>query len=817
MLAALLFGKEQTQNIFAETFFMRTILLLMMIFPVVAKAQLLSGVLTDDKGSPLPNATLVISKVADSTVIKYSVTNKSGAFALTGLPFSRIILHASFTGYKNLDTLLNFTSNLSLQLQMIAADKTLGGITITAAKPLFEVRPDKIVLNVQQSAIASAGNAFELLKKLPNVLVDPNDAISMNGKTGVRIYIDGRPSPLSVQEITALLRTMPATDVEAIEIITNPSARYEAAGNAGIINIRLIKNKSIGSNGTVNAGWLEGIFPKYNASLSLNQRTKKANLFGTYSHNEGTNESYMNLLRYQNDSVFNQRSTTVYTATANNVKLGADWAINKLNTIGLLLNGNFSTSLSNTTSTTPIAAQSNREVVQTLNAFTTGNRRRKNGSANINWRFADTTGHIATVDADYSFFDLKGNSYSDNNYSNKQNNPLQQTIFSNSTPVAIHFYSVQASWQQNLWKGTLEAGLRSAFATTQNRFSFYNYYNGTPLIDAMRSNYFSYTENIQAAYAQYNKSISKWSYQAGVRLEQTSSLGELTAINTAADKTVKRSYLNAFPSLALTYNIHPKHQLGLSYSRRIDRPSYQDLNPFENRIDELTYQKGNPFLRPQFTDNIELRHTFNYVLTTSFTYSNVHDFFAAITDTVEGRRNFITQQNIAQQKVYSLNSSKPFTVTKWWTGYGSAGATYNKYRADFGAGKIINIDKITVNLYTQNSFIINKKLSAELSAFYVSPYVWAGNYECRSSWSIDAGAQYKLLADKATIKLSVTDIFQRMPWSGTSRLGSLYVVASGGWESRLLRLNFSYRFGNKEVKAARQRTTGIDDLNKRVQ
>lgn len=795
---------------------MRVFLLLLML-PFCAKAQSISGLVSNETGMPLANATIAVRATADSSYLKYFLSDKTGNFRLTPLPFGQLKVEASYAGHQTKDTTIVLSGDAILNIQLLPAAKTLAGITVTTNKPLFEVQSGKTVFNVSQSITAAGGNAFELLQKSPGVLVDPNDAVSMNGKSGVRIYIDGRPSPLSLQEITALLRTIPATDVEAIEIITNPSSRYEAAGNAGIINIRLKKNKSLGTNGTLNAGWSVGIFPKYNVSVGLNHRTKNVNIFGNYSYNEGRNEGYLNLFRYQNDSLFDQKSTTLSRSSAHNVKFGADWTLDKKQSIGVLYNGNFSQSHSTTQSSTPIAAQSTKEVGQTLKAATAGNRRRTNNSVNLNYRFADTSGRVLTADADYSRYNVEGRSATQNVYLDAMNQTLYGSGFSNNTPAVIRFYATQVSWEQKLWKGTLNAGLRYASAKTDNTFSFFNTMNETSVLDQSRSNRFVYTERIGAAYAQFNRQVKKWNYNLGLRLEQTKSMGDLTALNPTADKTVKRDYLNAFPSAGFTYQAHPNHQLGLSYSRRIDRPSYQDLNPFENRIDELTYGKGNPFLRPQFTDNIELRHTYKYKLTTSFTYSDVHDFFAAITDTIEGRRNYITQRNIARQRIYSLNTSMPFSLTKWWSGYASVGVSHNCYRAQFEPGKEIRINNTVANVYQQHTFTFDKKWSAEISSFYLSPYVWAGNYECRSIWNIDLGVQRKVLNGKGTVKLTATDIFKHMPWYGTSRLGSLFIVGSGGWESRQVRLNFSYRFGNKEVKAARQRATGVEDLNKRVQ
>ena len=799
---------------------MKLLPLLLFLLHSYAKAQTITGRVVDENGRPLSAATVALGEVKSNVITKYTLTDISGRFSLSSSLPDSVRIVVSFAAYVTKDTVLVMHAETVVALppwQLLPAAKNLIEVKVAVSKPLFDVQPDKTVFNVSQSITGGGGNAMELLRKSPNVLVDPNDAISMNGKTGVRIYLDGRPSPLSIQELVALLRTIPATDVEAIEIITNPSAKYEAAGNAGIINIIFKKNKSLGANGVVNAGWSVGIFPKYSGSISLNYRNKKLNLFGGYSYNSSQNQGYLNLFRFQSDSLFDQRSSTRSNISGHNIKAGADWFLNRKQTLGVVMNINSSAWTSTTVSRTPIASQQTKEVIKTLSAVTVSDRQRANVSVNANYRFADTLGRALNIDADFSHFDLDGQSATDNSQMNTSNAGSLRFGFSNHTPLQINFYGLQASWEQNWKKGKLSAGWRSTQATTENTFSFFNKVNGSDVLDANVSNQFSFTETIHAAYAQYNGQLKRWSYQAGLRAEHTTSLGELTALSRVADQTVRRNYLNLFPSMGFSYQAGTNHRWGLSYSRRIDRPSYQDLNPFENRLDALTYQKGNPFLRPQFTGNIEIKHTYKYKLNTSLGLSNVHDFFAAITDTINGNQNFITPRNIARQRIVSVNSSLPFTLFKWWSGFASVSISHNRYRSVFAPGKEIRINNTVANLYQQHTLLLSKRWTAEVSAFYLSPYVWAGNYECRSIWNIDAGIQHKVLKDQGTLKLSVTDIFQRLPWSGTSRLGSFVIIGSGGWESRQFRINFLYRFGNKEVKAARQRNSGVDDLNRRVQ
>lgn len=796
--------------------------LLLFLLPLLVCAQKITGTVKDSSNRGVAKATVSVRSVNDSSILKYGLTDSTGDFTIELVKRGNVFVHVKALGYKDVSS-----EAIDLQSDSIyhvpgfilsTEAKALQEVTVTSRKPLLEVTPDKTVFNVENSINAAGNNALELLQKAPGVLVDKDDNILLSGKNGVRIYIDGRPSPLSMQDLAAQLRTMQASNIEAIEIITNPSARFEAAGSAGIINIRMKKNKNYGLNGSADAGYAIGIYPKYNAGINLNYRNKAINIFGGAGYNQRRDAGYLYLYRYQVDSIFNQQSHSDYHSQSQTYKLGLDWFIDKKQTLGFLLNGNLTDAHSTTSSRTPISAQSSKEVNRILQADSRSVSNRNNLTANVNYRFTDTSGKEFSLDGDYGYYNLDGNSVVPNAYiSPDGQSVLSVYTFSNQTPVNISLYSLRADYEQPFGKGKLSLGAKSSFVRTDNTFDFYNYENSQPQFDATRSNHFTYIEQIHALYGQFSGQAKRWSYQAGLRLEQTLSNGELTTINTISDKKVKRSYLDLFPSFGLTHQLNTNNVLGLSYGRRIDRPTYQNLNPFENKLDELTYQKGNPFLRPQYSDKVELKHTYKYTLSTSLSYTDIRDYFASITDTVEGRRNFITQRNLAHQKIISFSVSYPFTLRKWWSGYANAGVNHSRYRAIFEQGKTIRLNATVANLYLQQTFTLSKKWTAELSGFYLSPYVWGGTYECKSIWSLDAGVQRKILEDQGLIKLSVSDLFKRMPWTGTSRFGGLIIQGAGGWESRQLRLSFTYRFGNKQVKTARQRSTGLEELNKRVQ
>jgi len=304
-------------------------------------------------------------------------------------------------------------------------------------------------------------------------------------------------------------------------------------------------------------------------------------------------------------------------------------------------------------------------------------------------------------------------------------------------------------------------------------------------------------------------------------MEHTDSEGDSYPLN--ADGSVnkenkqpfKRRYTDFFPSGAITFNKNPLSQLNFMFSRRIDRPAYQDLNPFEFKLDEYTFQKGNTELRPQYTNTIGITHTYKYKLNTSINYGKVKDVLAQLSDTTEKSKNFLVKKNMATQDIVSFNINYPVTV-KWYSLFANLNTYYSHYKADFGPGRAINLDVYVFNVYMQHSFNLGKGWKGEISGWYVSPTIWQGFSKSSKMWSMDAGLQKMILNGAGNLRMSVSDIFQSMRWKGTSDFAGQHSVANGGWESRLFKLSFTWRFGNNQLKEAAQRKTGAEEESKRV-
>jgi outer membrane receptor protein involved in Fe transport len=333
---------------------------------------------------------------------------------------------------------------------------------------------------------------------------------------------------------------------------------------------------------------------------------------------------------------------------------------------------------------------------------------------------------------------------------------------------------------------------------------------------------FSYRENVSAAYFSYKRKAGKWDFQAGLRAENTVSQGKLTS--TQSKDPVNRDYLDFFPSAGITYNANPKNAFGLTYSRRIDRPNYQSLNPFENKLDELTFERGNPFLKPQYTNSVAISHTYAYAMTTALSYSYTTDFFAQLTDIDENnpKATFISPRNLATERTLNLNISVPIPIKNWWMVYANLNMYNSLYDADFGKDangvrKIISQNVYALNFYGQNTFTLPKGWTLEVSGWYNSPSVWAGVFQTNAMGSLDLGLQKTIMKEKGTIRISATDVLFTSPWAALNRFGGLYMDVRGSWESRLIKFNFTYNFGNTQMKANRSRDTGSEDEAKRLQ
>lgn len=803
------------------------LVILGLIFGLRAAAQNqanITGTILDEKGKPTEFVTVALLNAADSSLVKTALTDAKGLFFFNiNPPKGLFYIKASSMGYQLLksETLALDSTHTAIdfgKMQLVAQSKNLQEVSVLGNKPLIERKLDKVVLNVANSSIAVGANALELLQKAPGVSVNQNDQIALQGKQGVIIMIDGKLTYLSNADVANMLRSMQSSEIETIELITNPSSKYDAAGNSGIINIKTKKGKTLGTNGSVNAGARAGRYFGGNSGLSINHREKKLSFYADYANNYYKNYNRLAIDRVaagNPDTYFSQISDGIRDGYNHNLKTGIDYFINAKNTLSFLFNGSYFKPNEGNNSRTFIG-QSFTQVDSVLTAPSTDSAKYRRFTLNLNYKvILDSTGAELVADFDYGKF--KGTDLS--NYTNQYLNPdgvtpLRPAVLTrNNTPNTIGIKTAKIDYNVNLTKSLkLEAGLKSSWVKTDNNLFAELQTNGVFNNDPRRSNQFVYDENINAAYANLNKTFKNTTIQLGLRVEQTVSTGNLITTN----NVVKRNYTNLFPTLFIQQTLSENHVLGLSFGRRIDRPSYEDLNPFVYFIDDFTYNQGNPFLKPQYTNNIELNYMFKQKYSLTLAYSRTTDIITAvILPDVQTKALFQTNANISNSTNLSANLNVPIVITKWWSSNNNILAFRNQFNSPNLAGQNLKSGRFSTQLKSINSFKLVAGVRGELTGNFFSP-VDNGTLTIKSLYFVDAGLSKSFLQKKLDVKLALSDIFNTFEFKLRSTYPGFDYIVSRKNESRIFRIGLSYRFGKSEVKPAEKRSTGSEEEQSRM-
>jgi iron complex outermembrane recepter protein len=801
------------------------------LFANTLSAQQVKGIVTDELRKPQVAASVMLMRIKDTSFIKGAATDDKGTFLIESIAAGQYFIRVSAVGFSNyisspfiLDGMSVFTlPNIVLN----KLNKELGEVTVTSVKPLIEVKADKLILNVDASPINNGLNALELLNKSPGVSVDQEDNIFLKGRQNVMVQINGKALQMSAQVLAQLLKSINSNDVEAIEIISNPGARYDAEGTGGLINIRLKKDKKLGTNGSASAGFYYGITPKADASFSFNNRNKKTNLFGSMSLYRGARTMKIDLDQITSDAQFNRKTTSSSFSRNNNARIGFDYTPNRKHTFGILLTGGYFTPSDEINSLTEIGNINNTQIDSLLIAETYNEMHNWNIQPNFNYKYADTLGKELKIDFDLSFFRDRSDRMNDNFYRNATNTQTLSTVSSfMAAPRDINLKSIKLDYEQPLnifkkQKGKLGIGGKVSDVLTDNRFKFMNVVNNEFILNTDRSNDFTYREKIAAAYLNYYTPLSKkLSLQTGVRMEHTISKGNLVAYKPINNKTVERAYTNLFPSAALSYLVSEKITTTLTYRRSIDRPRYQILNPFEFQLSELDFRRGNPFIRPEYTNTIEMGFLLwqrsNFAISFAKTNGAYLDISDKEYDSATGKLRFVVQpRNLASSQNIGFSFNSLFKITKWWTGNLNMFYNFSALKADYGSDKILNLKTHGGGLRMQNVFTLSKTLTTELSGWYNSGGL-RGVYTIRPQGVLDIGMTKKIFKGDGTLRLSFTDFLNIARWSDYTTLGSLYINSQGRWEARQLKMNFTYRFGNKNIQNTRRRNTGTEDERRRT-
>ncbi len=787
---------------------------------VSSYAQSNTGKVTGNVGNgqkPLEAATVAVLNAKDSSLVKMAVTDKSGRFEVENLADGKYLVLVSAVSYeKTYSSIFELSApKASFELPALTialAGKELQGVIVTVKKPFVEQKLDRTIINVDAVASNTGLTVLDVMEKAPGITIDKDGNISLKGKQGVTILMDGKPTYLGGQDLVNLLKSMPSNQLEQFEIMTNPPAKYDAAGNSGIINLKTKKNKARGYNGSFILGFGQGVYPKANNSLNMNYRSGKWNVFGNYGYNYSKGFQKITLLRNFRDintldlvSVFEQNSHQIRVNTFQSLKLGADFYMSKKTTLGIVLNGFTNPGTENNENSTYIINRTG--VLETRNAgLNSIKRKMDNTSANFNLRHEfDSTGMELTFDMDYVGYTTTNNQMF-NNYFYDKNDVKKQPdeLLKSSLPQNIKIYSAKADFVKPINKTTkLEAGLKASYVTTDNDALYQNWLNNAWQTDLGRTNHFIYKENINAGYVNASKDFSKkWSAQLGLRLENTISKGNQVTNAT----TFERNYTQLFPTAFIGYNLNDKNQFGLNYGRRIERPDYEDLNPFYNFLDKYTFQIGNPYLKPQFTNAVELSHTYGGFFTTTLNYSYTKDIISEIVEQIDSTNTTIVKQsNIASQNNIGISINAGFAVTKWWRTNIYTNIFYNKYSGIINNGDVA-VDATSANFNANNQFTFKNGWGADVSGNYQSPGI-RGVLAARGMGVVNFGISKQVLKKMGTIKLGIRDLLYIQQFHGYSKYQNVDIDFRSRRDSRVVNLSFSYRFG-KPIKGLKQRKTG---------
>ena len=652
--------------------------------------------------------------------------------------------------------------------------------------------------------------------------MDQEGNVSLKGKLGVLILIDGKPTYMSSGQLATYLKSMQSSGLDQIEIMTTPPAKYDAAGNAGVINIKTKKGMAKGLNGSASAGYEQGYYPRWNGAFNLNYHRGKFNFFGGFTGVHFDGKGQMNINRkltepgtkeFLGTSVqeTNRRSFGNY----NNMKMGVDYTFSDKDILGVVVSGNLGKWNEKQHGFSDVFDETNAFDYQLLSSGK-NSRRFSNILSNLNYvhKF-DSAGRELSVDLDQAYYDNSGSSNLKTSIQNQSGTQIGNTVLlKGNSPSEIFIYSAKADYSQMIaksWKWG--AGIKLSTVSTDNRVQ-YERDNGSGWIeDLSRTNHFVYKENIQAAYSTLSTTIQKWELSGGLRLENTSSKGDQKTMH----EIFKRNYTNLFPTVGVTYNVNDHHQLALSYSRRITRPDYDNLNPFIFFLDSLTFGKGNPYLKPQFTNNVEMSHTFNRFLTTTFNYTVTSDIITQLLKQ-EGAITFQTNENFSKMKQIGLATSANFPLTKWWRLNLYGNVFNNHYKGLYNDG--INnyplsqsITAFTGNLTSMVSFA--KHWSYELSGWYASRNN-EGLIVINPMGAVNTALSRQLFNKKATLKIGVRDVFATQQFGGYARYAIVDTDIKNIRDSRRFNITFTYRFGKQNNAPDRRRSSSSDEEKSRV-
>ena len=775
--------------------------------------------LSQDTPAQSANVSLLLAK--DSSVVKVELASIEGAYKFTGVRGGTYLISAMFSGYRKSVTepftlSADYTAPVIL-LQVIS--KELNTITVSARRPIIEQKFDKLIFNVSDNITAAGNSALEVLEKAPGVVVTHSGAISLGGRAGVLVMIDGKRTHLSEADLAAYLRGLPASAIDRIELVSNPSAQYEAEGTSGIIDIRLKKDERMGYNGSLSLALIYGTHVSGNGSTNFNYRNKKLNIFGTVSKSHNSLQGKQSTVRtfFTNNRQYNGSIHTAndrhFEFNNNNVRIGADYFLSRKTVIGVIAMGTFSSNIVDYITKTEnfyLNDSADFSIDRSLNQV-----RRRNGAFNFNIKHTiDSGGKEWSFDVDYAPFrnndqvDLRANFFNKNSIPSSQpyylDGDLSGTLDVFSSRFDLHL--------PNVFAGKLQVGARSSLVKAINGLVFYDRSSATPVLDVSKSNEFFYDEHINALYANYQRMKKRWSLEGGLRLENTNGKGK----QVTSSQQFSRSYMQLFPTIYTGYEVSKQFTLGVSFSRRINRPSYSQLNPFRFYASPFGYSEGNPMLNPPLTYVAEMSGTFfkNYIA--RFSYAITEDIISMTWgfDAFDRRISAQRPLNLSSSKTYRLSVTGPVRFKNWFTSFNNIATALTSFEGD-ALNTVLDKSLPWFFISSNNTFRITKTFTAELNAGYRSAQL-SGFQRMVAASAVAVGFGKQVMGGKGNLRFNVSDIFRTAVGHGVTTLTNYELRVKQWDETRRGTISFSYNFGKTKVAAARNRTLSADDERARA-
>lgn len=788
-----------------------------LLWPIVSTAQTSGNTFTitllNDQQKPVENATVELRKVPQNTLVKAAITDNKGIAEFKIETEGQYLATGIAVGYatKNSSMFQASSHQKNIVINLVASTKELQEVTISSRKPFVQRTQGKTVVNVDAAVTNAGTSVLEVLEKSPGVMVDRNGGISLQGKASVLVMIDDKPTYLSSTELTNMLSTMNSAQVNTIELITSPSAKYDASGNAGIINIKTKKNKQEGLNGnlTTNAG--QGKYFKNNNSLQLNFRKGKVNTFINYGFNY--NKGYMSIYAYRQYfgaggnviSVLDQDSYLINSNKNHNLKTGLDFYATEKTTLGLTLSG---TLVNRTGDGTALARwqKTNGTIDSTITTNAWSDFRLKNGGLNVYGRHQINKTQDFGFDVDYLRYDISN----DQNFENIRTGTVAYNQRSRGDiPSELKIFSAKADYTLQIGKtAKLDAGAKTSTIHTDNTAIYESSDGSAWKADLLKSNHFSYKENINAVYSSLEHKMGRLSYQLGLRFEHTNYTGNQLGNALQPGSEFSRNYKNLFPSGYFSYQADSLNSFAFTAGRRIDRPAYQKLNPFVFIINKYTHQKGNPFFLPQYTWNFEVSHSYKQLLTTAISYSRIKNYFSQLFLSEGDDILIYTEGNVGEMHNLGLSLSLQLSPLRWWSLTAQSNFNYKKLSGYQGVDYRSSIKQLHTSL--NNQFKINNTLNAELSGFYTTRARNDLQELLYPTGQISAGIAKTILKGKGTIRLTGRDIFHTQAMEGLTDFPGADEYFILWRDTQVLNVGFTYRFG-KPLKAPKRSTGGAND------